>query len=306
MLKVSCDYCGTETPKADSFLFGEKTVCLPCTQKLVEECGETLTPADIHRNTDESVCQWCHQELNDGSKDLAFGLPVCDTCNTRMRNFPYPRWIKVAFVILIVLGIASFAYNKRHVDGFLAARKVRQALKANDLETGLREAQKAHQAVPESLEYHFLALLLETQDLILHEKGTEALAKARTIQQLIPGQNPVIQSIVSHAEIADAFDRKDFAQFLDLAKRVHESAPNDRQSQLQLASAYSCQYVVTGDEEFKNEATALLEKLGPMQDEFEKDYLERIQFRLTERRILSTQQFKQEFPNGWKPKESQP
>jgi hypothetical protein len=77
----------------------------------------------------------------------------------------------------------------------------------------------------------------------------------------------------------------------------------DPMATAELASAYACKYVFTGDQSFKTQSLQALEQaksLAGGNSEQLKEYEARIRCRLEIREILSLTEYTKRFPHGWK------
>lgn len=277
-------------------------MCEACAVKYSGEEGTSLTANDFQQNRDPSICQWCDADAGSQAHGELAELPICESCESRLRNWPFPAWIKIAFVVLVVTGACSFVYNYRHVDAYLSSRAAGRNFKAGDLKTAQLQARRAATLVPTYLNYRIQADLFEGIWLLNEDKSAEALQKLNQLDPQVRNL-PMVQVAVRAAEIAVAFDNKDYDRFLELAKQQSTNSPDNRQSQYQIASAYACKYADTGNDEFKQSALAQLATVGDDQSDEERLYRERIMHRLATRRILHRHDYLREFPNGWKPEE---
>lgn len=136
------------------------------------------------------------------------------------------------------------------------------------------------------------------------DRNAEALARFREISGEMQ-QHGGIDDLVLQAELAVAFDTKDYAAMANAAEKLAERHPESRMSQLQKASAYACQFASAGDQEARRKAVEVIEaeKAHPDLTDADKRYVSRIQHRLATREILNGKEFEQRFPDGWKPEE---
>ncbi|MFO0917148.1 MAG: hypothetical protein U0872_02405 [Planctomycetaceae bacterium] len=302
MMTVKCHHCGVESPRRETLTIKDQITCDVCAEQVVEECSETLTQADVVRNIDPTVCSWCSFDGGQTELGTVAALPTCEPCEARMRNWPLPGWIKLAFVTLTILGVLSFLFNVRHVQGAFAARAGKRAFASGNLDLAVEKARLAANKVPEFKQYRLLADLFEGIRLLSQDEPAEALKKLQSIAQEAPN-DPMVKDLMTSAEISLAFEQHNYDRFLELAQRQQAAHPQDRRGDFQVASALACKYAETGSAEFRDAAEKRLNDLGADRDPDETDYRQRIQHRLTTRRIISRQQFHDKFPRGWKPEE---
>jgi hypothetical protein len=103
------------------------------------------------------------------------------------------------------------------------------------------------------------------------------------------------------AEVGISFDRKDYKKFLELEKKVLARSQDDASSWAGVASAYACLYAETGQDSLKTRAVEHLQKSKTLDSVSEgaRDYINRIEYRLWSRNIISSGEFQKKFPNGW-------
>ena len=98
-----------------------------------------------------------------------------------------------------------------------------------------------------------------------------------------------------------AFNEKDYGKFLEIAKAYNKANGSNSFSLSMLASAYACNYAVTGDENFKKQSLGNMEQAVAMagEDPGLIEYSQRIRHRLSSREIIKKKEFDKRFPDGW-------
>jgi hypothetical protein len=308
MRQVECSRCQALLPLSDTFGVLGQTVCEPCGNEIIAEQQQPLAAGDVARNVDPTVCHWCHQ---DGEHDLptVCELPICTPCESRLRNFPFPGWIKASFVALVVLGIGSFIYNYRFADALFASRQAGKAWATGDFETAANRMERAAALVPEMADFRDQANLFRGVQFLRDDRSKEAVPLLVAMRQKNPAV-PLFRQLVLQAELGAAFDDKHYDVMLEKAVALAELLPGDRSTKYHLASAYACRYAETGDTTFKDkslEALAAGDQMagnGPEIDEAARqDFRQRLLFRLATREIIDKKEFAARFPQGWKGEE---
>jgi hypothetical protein len=293
---------------SETFSMLGQPVCESCGNAIVAEHEQSLVPSDVERHVDPTVCHWCQQ---DGGDDLSTvcELPICSACESHLRNFPFPGWIKVAFVGLVVLGIASFIYNYRFADALFASRQAGKAWATGDFNTAADRMEQAAALVPEVEEFRDEAKLFRGVQLLRDDRSQEAVPLLVAMQKKNPAV-PLFQQLALQAELGAAFDDKRYDVMLEKALALAALLPDDRSTKYHLASAYACRYAETGDPGLKDkslEALAAGDKTPDKGAELDQaaydDFRQRLLFRLATREIINKKQFAERFPQGWKGKE---
>jgi hypothetical protein len=301
MQHVRCTACGSELPLKDSLTIQGEVVCEPCCERLIAERQGSLQPGDVTRNVDSTICGWCGHDEKSDELPLLSGIPTCGACDVRMRNWPYPRWIKLSFAALLVLGIGSIIYNYRFVEAVLNAKLAHQAMRLGDVHEAALRMNAASDMAPEAEGYRFEAKLFEGMDLLSQNKSAQALPLLIECQQLLPTE-PMLAQLVTQAQIGVAFDTKDYDEMLRHSQSLVAGLPVSAYSKLLLASAYACKYAATGEERFKSEALNAITAADALPDaDTNAEYKARILHRLHSRKILTKAEFDQQFPEGWNP-----
>jgi hypothetical protein len=218
-------------------------------------------------------------------------------------------WIKAAMVGLAAIVIFSFVWNWRFVQAYLDMRKSTTAIQYGDIETTARLFRSAATKVPEVRGLSAIASFYEGAILLKNNKPADALKLLNACKADLSPNWPV-DELIANAEIAVAFDTKDYDKFLEVALKMSEKHPDSPAYLPQVASAYACKYAVTGNEQFKQQSLDFLQKAGTLSQQqgglpdFE-IYEDRILHRIETREIISLDEFNKKFPNGWKLKKEQ-
>jgi len=128
------------------------------------------------------------------------------------------------------------------------------------------------------------------------------VAFLRNADEVLPDKHYGTGGLLQQALRGVAFDEKDYDTFLSLSRELAEQHPKDFMAQLSLASAYACQYAVTGETKSREQTLQTLEKARSLEgadDPWFSEYEQRIMHRLETREIISPKEFQQRFPDGW-------
>ena len=303
MEEVQCSRCQARVPLSATFSLLGKPVCESCCNAIVGQHEQP--PAEGgSQNVDPTLCRWCQEDSGHELSTLS-GMPICPACESHLRNFPFPLWVKASFVALVALGICSFIYNYRFADALFASRAAVNAWAAGDVETAADRMERAAALVPEVPEFRDDANLFRGVQLLRDDRSKEALPLLVAMEQKNPGF-PLFHQLVLQAELGEAFDDKHYDVMLKKSLALAEMLPDDRSMHYHVASAYACRYAETGDQTFKDKSLAALEAGDKMADEAHKmeeavyqDFRQRLLFRLATREIISKKEFTERFPQGW-------
>jgi tetratricopeptide (TPR) repeat protein len=305
MKQVACSECQQLAPMSETLLVKQQHVCSGCIEGVLSQAAEKgITKADVFRASDPTVCTQCKTDNGNEELPRLAGLPVCETCGERFRNRPYPAWLKLSFAALVGLAIFSFAWNWRFMAAFREMRQLARAMKAQDVDKAADCAERAAHHLPEFPEMAAGASLYRGMALLSHNQPAKAVECLRKAKGAHVDLGPAVDQMLVHAEASAAFDTKNYDEFLAKSKILATRWPS-ASTVAALASAYACKYAVTGSEEFRKQAEENLKKAmrmaGP-KDADAQEYQSRIQFRIDTREIISQDEFKRRFPNGYQAK----
>jgi tetratricopeptide (TPR) repeat protein len=98
-----------------------------------------------------------------------------------------------------------------------------------------------------------------------------------------------------------AFEGKDYDRFLALSQQVWKAHPDSAGAAAEVASALACKYAVTGEESWKQQTEAMLEKARLLSQKSEEDikayeeYSERTRYRLASKIIIDKAEYDKRF-----------
>ena len=306
MKTVVCEACGKTVPVNDSYTVHERTFCIECAQAWANEraaAGHQVDASDFVRGVDPTICAWCETDSPHEHAARIADVPTCEECDARMRNYPFPLWVKASFLLLLVAGVVSFAINARFLLAYLEHRKATRHLHAGEFAEAADIMQQASRRVPEVRDYDLLAGYTRGMALLAANNARAAVPVFQRLAEMEP-RIPELQFLLLCAEAGVAFDDKDYRTFLQKAQALDANSPGDAFSKLQLASAYACLYVANNDQQARAQARQALDeaKQLPSLDPVATDvYRNRILHRITTREIINSEEYERRFPNGWQP-----
>jgi tetratricopeptide (TPR) repeat protein len=302
MQSGTCSACENSFNKNDTFEVLGRTLCGPCGEEFINGLqSNTLGQNDVVRNVDPTVCAWCSTDLGDTPLPTSIAnLPTCEPCDTRMRNWPYPLWVKASFVALLLTAVVAFAWNWRFLDALITLRTASKSLQAGEFSKTADLYEHAAASVPEVKELGDQAAFYRGLALVYEDRPKEALPLLERAAKTVPNDSRLQQMIV-HTRCSVAFDDKDYNTMISEARAYKRLAPGEARSHIVLASALACRYATKGDRDDYDAAIQELEegkKIAGADPEFAVDE-DRVLHRLETREIIKRKEFQARFPNGW-------
>jgi hypothetical protein len=306
MRQVICAACQANVPMSEAFSVADRSFCQKCAEQFITERGKGgVKRGEITRLVDPTICVHCAADAGQEEWPTVANLPACTKCENFFRNRPYPTWLKISFAVFMCVAVAAFVYNLRFFLAYVDIVRGNHAMEHGQIEQGVAHLASAAGRLPEIPELATIPNLFEAARLVNEEKDKEALALIEKTR-LSPKSHmqEMYREVEQQARMGVAFERRDYDGFLDISQQLLKLHPDQASALAAVASAYACKYAVTGDAQFRDQAIQYWERAkaqaGTRIDMFG-DFENRFQYRLQTREILSRQQFKERFPNGWKP-----
>lgn len=304
MRSVACEQCGQSVPQNTTFRVFDRVLCEPCATTDLQARTE-VPDGSVTRIHDPTVCGLC--AFDGGTIELATvgDVPVCEPCEQKLRNRPFPVWVKAALAAVLALTVVAMVRNYRFFHGYYAAKQAARLAAKGDFEAAAQRMTSAATSIPEVEAYRIGATLYEGFVLMKHDRSAEALAKFQEIAHRMPPDRG--KPLLLQAEIGAAFEAKDYDRMVKSSQELADLHPGDPMSKLVVASAFACQFAASGDEQPRQKA---IEQLPPAEARAslppeQQEYVNRIEHRLATREIIKGEEFKRRYPHGWKP-EKQP
>jgi hypothetical protein len=258
-------------------------------------------PAKRTRNWDPTICTGCGGDFgNTVLERLSSGLPVCEQCHRKFMHFPFPGWLKLSVAAMALLAVAGLVQNWRYFHGYWGYMSGTRLAKAGQFEGAAQAMSTAALDVPEAGIFTTLSEFYRGVSLLQKDKSGEAVPLFRDVVKRDPA-NPEALRLLDASESGAAFDRQDWDGFLEKARAVAVREPGTFDAAASMASAYACKYAVTAGPEFREQSLRELEnakRSGADRAQID-DFVDRTEYRLATRQILSPAQFAKQFPKGW-------
>jgi hypothetical protein len=295
MQKHICDICGKTFALNDLASVFDKILCDICTKKQLDGIDQDqINTNTVYNMVDPTICARCGADNGQHQYELFMEMPICGSCREYMQNYPFPLWIKAACVGLIIIVIFSISWNLKFFHArILMDRSIKLAFKQEQWVQAYKDMQKASELVPESTELKTLSnymagiVGIQQEDYI---KALHYLEKCRDMPEDFG-----VNILKTKAQLALAFDNKDYQKFLQLSQKLQKLTPDDQVSLAQVGSAYACLYALDAREEDRQRAMDYLKKAEALNKQkpnplFE-EYRERILHRIETRQILSRKEY---------------
>ncbi len=252
------------------------------------------------QEVDPRVCQRCGKEHNATLPTIST-LHVCSDCAAIMTDYPFPRWVKWSAAGLLALVLFSAVGNARFVRAVFESRGAMAALHQGEWRKAEELARAAAAHVPEDPSLGVLADYVNGVAALYEGRYEEAVAGLQAADEVLH-ENFGTWLMLRQALIGRAFDNADYDTFLMVSREIAERYPEAEFAQMGVASAYACQYAISGDEGLRAQALQWLDKARSMPPEnaaASAEYEQRIMHRLDTREIISRDEFLRRFPGGW-------
>jgi len=327
----------------ETFTVRDQSLCTQCTDKwLKERFEEEVLEGSVVAQQDPTVCAWCGADNGSVELPTVAGAPVCEACQRKLLRPPLPLWVKLAFLAVLALASVETVRNWRLFQAYFEIPRAYRAFDEGKIEEAheliaraakhvpeyghlaaeekllrgicllgqgkpeeaipaLRECRDEWQEVDNTLVEYWL-LIAQIQYFLQEDQSAKAIPLIRELKHRFP-QDAFADQYLLHAQIGDAFEKKDYDAFLTKAREWLRQAPDNPIAWAQVGSAMACKYAVTGDETFRKECMAHLEKARQLAGEaadYLREYEERILHRLESREIISRKEYDRRYRQGAK------
>lgn len=295
---VRCGSCHNEKTSVSSSLLVDGIVyCENCLKEKFPSDAD-LKGKTIVKEFDPTVCANCSKDFGDVVLRLHGNYPVCDSCQQAIQARIFPSWVKAFFAGVLVLVVFSLAWNWRFIEAYYQLKQTEGALADGSVEEVAKLYSSIAANLPEVHEMGQVATYYKGLVLLKEDNGAEALQAFRSCTAL--PKDFGVPVLTLQAEIATAFDHKDYSGFVDASTR-YLSFDSSSVAMAQVASAYACLYAVEQSDSAKSIALNYLDKAMSAHDttRFFSTYVNRIEHRLATREIIDHKTFEARFPKGW-------
>jgi len=116
MPSPTCSECARQLSPTEAFELNEKIYCGPCAEKAAQLAKTAGQPSAVIRYRDKSLCPRCNTYIGQGG-GLAVGpVRLCLPCSELVQNWPYPQWLKLSLVALLLLLVFALAHGRKYFE----------------------------------------------------------------------------------------------------------------------------------------------------------------------------------------------
>src|SRR5215831_3591193 len=132
MRQATCSRCKANLPLRDTLSLDGQAYCETCAPTIAREAKDVGQQAVFTRSIDGSLCALCGAENPSGS-DFPYRkkLPFCEKCGPKVDEWPYPTWLKLSLVGLVLLLALSLVHGRAYFHAgremYLGERLVKQS-----------------------------------------------------------------------------------------------------------------------------------------------------------------------------------
>ena len=200
MRQGTCCQCGLTKSIRSFYSLNGMTYCEPCVWKASREAKESGLPSEYISLTDNTVCVRCGADNGSMDFPLVGKHPFCPTCGPLVSNWPYPQWLRLSLVGLLLLLAVALVHGRKYFHAgrtmYIGERLVRQGRYAD----ALPYLQETLQIAPDS-----------DKAVLLAAKAALLSGDIQTAQKALQGHN--------NGRFEDSSDR-DFQEVEGLWKRA--------------------------------------------------------------------------------------
>jgi tetratricopeptide (TPR) repeat protein len=97
------------------YWFKDAIYCEPCVWRASAEAKAQGKPSEYASLVDASICQRCGVYSGDSQDHpVVAGMVLCQACSGKIANWPYPAWLKLSFVGLLLLLSVALLHSRKY------------------------------------------------------------------------------------------------------------------------------------------------------------------------------------------------
>ena len=300
MKTTECSSCGNQSvPINTSMKIDGKIFCTKCLE-LNFPTEESVTGKKVEKLKDPTVCDFCNKDNQGIDLPAISNLPICEECETKIRNRTFPNWVKGFFATIILIVIFSFFFFCKYYQAYKDLTAANTSFQKGDYSDANTLMKKVADNVPEVEEFNTLSSFFSGIDLLTKDKSTQALAELNKCKDKLP-EDYNINYLITKAKCNSCFDNRDYNGFLKESKKCLYMDTSIALSWAAVASAYACIYATEGHYSSEVLARNALLKAKSIDNTSKdmKDYYNKIEYRIYSREILTSADFNKKYPRGW-------
>jgi hypothetical protein len=115
MSDPTCGECGQPVTASNAYELDGRIHCGKCAEAALQRAKSSGQPIRVSRYVDKSICSRCHTYIGQGSAVLESGpLRFCASCAALVEDWPYPQWLKLSLVALLILLAFSLLHGRKY------------------------------------------------------------------------------------------------------------------------------------------------------------------------------------------------
>lgn len=300
MRKIDCNICDNkELPLNDTIKIDGKVYCSSCFETHYSD-QKKLENRIVEKEIDPTICSSCSKEFGEVELNKISTYPICNDCETTIKNKNFPTWVKGFFIGILVIVVGSFVWNWKYYSAYKNFQKSNEYFQNGDYANATLLMKFASEKVPEVDDIKTLSTYFNGIELLAKDKSLEALKEFEKCKDKIPPDYNIINLIIQ-AKIGSTFDNKDYNGFLEASKENLALDTTLAVSLTSVASAYACIYADKGKEDDKQNSLRYLHKAKQIDSTSQemKAFYNMVEYRIDSRKIIKREDFIKQFPNGW-------
>jgi tetratricopeptide (TPR) repeat protein len=300
MRKTECSNCDNKNvPVNETITIDEKDFCNTCFESNFSD-QEKLSGKKIEKKHDPTICSACTKDFGEIELNKIGLYPHCPDCESNVKNRVLPTWVKAFFAAIILIVLFSFYWNWQYYDAYTDIKESNAYFDKGDFENASKLMTKASKEVPEVEDLKVLSNYYSGFHLLKKDKSEQALNKFTACLGKVPPEYN-LNFFINQAKVGVSFDKKDYDGFLAASKEILKIDSTSADSYASVASAYACIYATKNDESAKLHSYEYLKKASAIDSTSaeSKFYYNLLEYRMYAHQIISREEFKKKFPNGW-------
>ena len=233
----------------------------------------------------------CDTPFKGDREDEATGGCISDDSSEVNKKFNIPKWVVVFLFFLAGTVVFGFYYFKRFYVCIKDYKTATAFFKKNDFINAEKYITHASDLVPDNSDIEYYKYYISGFKLYSDNKYNDALPFFKKYQKYNK-DDKVVNSIILYIEISNAFDQHDYKKMVDVSAELYKSNETDPFCILQYASALACIYTESDSATDFDKAEKLIREAQSYgQNKEIIEYVERIEYRLKTRKIISTEEY---------------
>jgi hypothetical protein len=111
----TCSHCGQSFSIRALFVLNGTTYCEPCAHAAAQRARERGQPSSYVPLISNSICGRCNAYIGSLPDTVQIGnLRFCPSCAPLIKDWDYPRWLKLSLAALLLLLVVALAHGRKY------------------------------------------------------------------------------------------------------------------------------------------------------------------------------------------------